>query len=54
LSHATTDCEKIALSDRSVCFSEIWGKEYIEERAGKTFDGIGDGENSNALGLGRN
>jgi hypothetical protein len=51
LSHASTDCEKVALSDRSVGFAEIWGEENIEEGAGKPFDGIGDREDSNTLGL---
>jgi hypothetical protein len=52
LSHGSSNCEEIALSDRSVRFAEVWGEEDIEERAGETFNGIGDGENSNSLGLG--
>jgi hypothetical protein len=51
LSHATSNCEQIALSDGSVCFTEVWGKEDIEEGAGQAFNGIGDGKDGNTLGL---
>jgi hypothetical protein len=51
LSHTTTDCEKIALSDGSVGFAEVWGEENVEEGTSKTFDGIGDRKDSNTLGL---
>ncbi len=51
LPHAATDDEEIALPDGSVGLTEVWGKVDIEERAGDTLDGIGDGENRNALGL---
>jgi hypothetical protein len=51
LSHATSNCEQIALSDGSVCFAEVWGKEDIEEGAGQAFNGIGDGKDGNTLGL---
>jgi hypothetical protein len=39
------------LSDRSVGLAEVWGEEDIEEGAGEAFDGIGDRENGNTLGL---
>jgi hypothetical protein len=51
LSHATTDNEKVALADWSVSFPEVGSEENIEERAGDTLDGIGNGENRNSLGV---
>ncbi len=42
LSHAGSNCEKIALSDGSVGFAEVGSKEDIEEGAGQAFDGVGD------------
>jgi hypothetical protein len=51
LPHATTDCEEVALSDRSVGLAEVWGKENVEQGAGQALDSISDGENGNALGL---
>jgi len=51
LSHTTTNCEEIALSYRTVCLSEVWRKEDIEERAGDALDSVGNRENSNTLGL---
>jgi hypothetical protein len=51
LSHSTTACEGIALSDGSVGFAEVRGEEHVKEVAGKAFDGVRDGEDGNALGL---
>lgn len=51
LAHATADNKQIALSDRSVCFSEVGCEENIEERAGDTLDCVSDGQNGNSLGL---
>jgi hypothetical protein len=51
LSHTTSDGKCITDPQRTVGFAEVGGKVDIEERAGKTLDGIGDGEHSNALSL---
>jgi hypothetical protein len=51
LSHTTAGCEGVALANRSVGFAEVWGEENVEQRTGDTLDGIGDGEDCNALGL---
>jgi hypothetical protein len=51
LSHTTTDCEQVTLSDWSVGLAEVWGKKDVEEGAGETLDGVGDGEDSDTLGL---
>jgi hypothetical protein len=52
LSHTTTNSKKIALSDGSVSLTEVRGEENIKKGAGEAFDGIGNREDSNALGLG--
>ena len=39
------------MSERPVCLAEVGCKENVEERAGKTLDGVGHGKDSNALGV---
>jgi hypothetical protein len=39
------------LSDRSVGLAEVWCEENIEERPSKAFNGIGDWEDCDTLGL---
>jgi len=51
LSHTTSACEKVALTNGSVGLAEVWSKEDVEEGASKTFDGVGHRKDSNALGL---
>jgi hypothetical protein len=51
LSHASSYCEQITLSHWSVGLAEVRGKENVKERACQAFDGIGNGEDGNALGL---
>ena len=51
LSHSTTNDEEVTLANRAVGLTEVGGKEDIEERAGDTLDGIGNGKYGNALGL---
>jgi hypothetical protein len=51
LSHTTSYCEQVTLSDWSVGLAEVGCKVDIEERAGQALDGISDGKDSNALGL---
>lgn len=51
LSHTTSYCEQVTLADWSVGLAEVGSEVDIEERTGKTFDGIGNREDSNALGL---
>jgi hypothetical protein len=51
LSHTTSYCEQVTLSDWSVGLAEVGSEVDIEEGAGQTLNGVGDGENSNALGL---
>jgi hypothetical protein len=53
LSHTTAGCESVALTNRSVGFAEVWGKENVEQRSGDALDCVGDGENCDALGLQR-
>lgn len=52
LSHATTAGEEVALSDGPIRLSEVWCKEHVEERASQAFNSVGDGQNSDTLGLG--
>jgi hypothetical protein len=51
LSHTTSYCEQVTLSDWPVGLTEIGSEVDVEERAGQALDGISDGEDSNALGL---
>jgi hypothetical protein len=51
LSHTTTNDEQITLADRPVGLTEVGCEKYVEERAGNTLYGIGDGENSDTLSL---
>jgi hypothetical protein len=51
LSHTASYCEQVTLSDWAVRLAEVRSKVDIEERAGKTLDGIGDGEDGDAFGL---
>lgn len=43
--------EEVILFDGVVGFVEIRGEEYVKERIGKVFDGVGDWENGNMFGL---
>lgn len=52
LSHATTNNEEVALSQRAVVFKEVVAEVGIEEVAGDALYGIGNGKNGNTLGLG--
>jgi hypothetical protein len=51
LSHTTSYCEQVTLADWSVCLTEVRSEVDIEEGAGQTLNGIGNGKDSNALGL---
>jgi hypothetical protein len=42
LSHSSSDCEKVALSNRSISFAEVWSKEDVEQGASEAFDRVGD------------
>lgn len=51
LSHTTTHGKKITHPYRSVRLKEVWLEVDFEQRTGETFDGVGNGEDSNALGV---
>lgn len=51
LPHATSDDEEVALADWPVGLTEVGGEEDVEERAGNTLDGVGNGQNGDSLGL---
>lgn len=53
LSHTAADDEEVALADGAVGLTEVGGEENVEEGASDALDGVGNGENSNALGLKR-
>src|SRR5436190_20366546 len=52
LSHTATAREQIPLFYRPISLTEVWSKEYVEQRACKTFHGIGDRKDGDSLGLG--
>ena len=51
LPHTTTASECVALTYWSVGFAEVRSEENIEEVASEAFDGIRDGEDSDARSL---
>jgi hypothetical protein len=51
LPHATTDNKEISLTNRTVGLSEVGSEEDIEQGAGNTLNGVGDGKDGNSLGL---
>jgi hypothetical protein len=53
LSHTTSYCEQVTLAHWSVGFAEVGSEVNVEEGAGKTLNGIGNGKDSNTLGLER-
>jgi hypothetical protein len=51
LPHATSHYEKVALADGPVSLAEVRGKENIKQRASDAFDSVGNGQDSDSLGL---
>lgn len=51
LSHTAAYCEEITLSHRPIGFTEVRSEVDVEQRASQAFDGVCDGEHSNAFGL---
>src|SRR2546421_13115376 len=50
LPHSTTTCENVTLAYWSIGFAKIGSDEDIEEVASKTFDSVGNREDSDPLG----
>lgn len=51
LSHTAAGNEEVTLADGAVGLAEVWGEEDIEQRASEAFDGVGNWEDGDALGL---
>jgi hypothetical protein len=51
LSHAAADGEQVALANGAVGFAEVRGEEDVEDVSGEALDGVGNGQDGDALGL---
>lgn len=51
LAHAAANEEEVALTNRPVGLEEIWGKKDVKQGPGEALDSVGDGQNSDSLGL---